>query len=124
MKSWKDLTKGQQALIALAMVITALFLPEITYLLSIGGFDLTFMLMLASLTPTLIWLASRYRAIFAKIMLTGMIFQFSASAKPSVYFTQATFCCIALALTGSAAFAFSFFMPGMLFMVSTISLSW
>ena len=49
------------------------------------------------------------------VSLAIVSWRYSASARPSVFALQASFCVVALAITGSTLFAASFFMPALLF---------
>ena len=119
MKSWKDLTNFQRALIGVVIVIAAAVLPEIAFLINFGGAELAFTLILATLTPFISWLSTKYQSVKTNLFIAYVAYKESASAKPSVFLLQFSFCAIALlltgpVLTGSGAFAFSFFLPSML----------
>ncbi|WP_032095402.1 MULTISPECIES: hypothetical protein [unclassified Alteromonas] len=114
MKSWNELTNLQRAIIGISMVVAAALLPEIAFLVQLGGVEVAFALVFASLAPLISWVAIKYKAIKECLQTSVIAFKLSASAKPSVFFVQASFCAIALLFTSSGLWAFYFFMPGML----------
>jgi hypothetical protein len=113
MKSWNELTILQRAFIGTAMVVAAAFLPEIAFLVQLGGMEVAFALVFASLAPFLSWVASKYQVIKEGFSTSIIAIKQSASAKPSVFLVQAAFCAAALLFTSSGFLAFYFFMPGM-----------
>jgi len=114
MKSWNELTNLQRAVIGIVMVVAAAFLPEIAFLVQLGGMEVAFALVFASLAPIFSWLSTKYQAIKECLKTSVIAFRHSASAKPSVFFVQASFCAVALLFTSSGFLAFYFFMPSML----------
>ena len=56
MKSWNELTNLQRAVIGIAMVVAAAVLPEIAFLVQLGGIEVAFALVFASLAPIISWL--------------------------------------------------------------------
>ena len=114
MKSWNELTNSQRVVIGIAMVVAAAFLPEIAFLVQLGGMEVAFALVFASLAPLLSWLSTKYQTIKECLKTSVVAFRHSASAKPSVFFVQASFCAAALLFTSSGLLAFYFFMPSML----------
>ncbi len=114
MKSWNELTNLQRAVIGIVMVAAAAFLPEIAFLVQLGGMEVAFALVFASLAPLISWFSTKYQAIKECLKTSVVAFRHSASAKPSVFFVQASFCAVALLFTSSGLLAFYFFMPSML----------
>jgi len=114
MKNWEDLTFIQKAVIGICIAAIAAFAPEIALLLQFGGIEVAFAFLLVAFQPLSAWLQRFYVQYKNIINLALISIRHSNSAKPSVFALQASFCCLALALTGSGIFAFSFFMPGML----------
>ncbi|MCP1340258.1 hypothetical protein NJR55_11730 [Idiomarina sp. M1R2S28] len=114
-KKWEDLTFLQKAVAGVVLMALALLAPEFAMLVQFGGIEVAFAFLLLYLKPTLLWLQTKYSELEAKLFTAYLSFTQSASTKPSVFITQATFCCAALALTGSMALSFSFFMPALLF---------
>ena len=114
MKSWNELTNSQRVVIGIAMVVAAAFLPEIAFLVQLGGTEVAFALVFASLAPLLSWFSTKYQAIKECLKTSVVAFRHSASAKPPVFFVQASFCAAALLFTSSGLLAFYFFMPSML----------
>ena len=114
MKSWNELTNLQRAVIGIAMVVAAAVLPEIAFLVQLGGVEIAFALVFASLAPIISWFSTKYQAIKECLQTSVVAFRHSASAKPSVFFVQASFCAVALLFTSSGLLAFYFFMPSML----------
>jgi hypothetical protein len=115
MKSWDELTNIQRAFVGIAFVIAAALLPEIAFLINMGGIELAFAFILATFTPFLTWLSVKYCAFKDVVTITYIAYRQSASAKPAVFAVQASFCFAAILFTGSSFFAFSFFMPSLLF---------
>ena len=60
MKSWNELTNLQRAVIGIVMVVAAAFLPEIAFLVQLGGMEVAFALVFASLAPIFSWLSTKY----------------------------------------------------------------
>lgn len=114
MKNWQDLTFIQKAVIATSIVVIAAFAPEIALLLQFGGIEVAFVFMLVAFQPILARLQCFYVQCKRVLSIAIIALRHSDSAKPCVFALQACFCCLALALTGSGMFAFSFFMPSML----------
>jgi len=114
MKSWNELTNLQRAVIGVAMVVGAAFLPEIAFLVQLGGMEVAFALVFASLAPLISWFSAKYQAIRECLNTSVIAFRHSPSAKPSVFLVQASFCAVALLFTSSGLLAFYFFMPSML----------
>ena len=114
MKSWNELTNLQRAVIGIAMIVAAAVLPEIAFLVQLGGMEVAFALVFASLAPIISWFSTKYQAIKECLQTSVVAFRHSASAKPSVFFVQASFCAVALLFTRSGFLAFYFFMPSML----------
>lgn len=114
MKSWNELTHLQRALIGISMVVAAALLPEIAFLVQLGGAEIAFALVFASLAPLISWISARYQAIKEFVNTAIIAYQHSASAKPSVFLVQASFCALALLFTSSGLLAFYFFMPSLL----------
>ncbi|WP_218352262.1 hypothetical protein [Alteromonas lipotrueiana] len=114
MKKWEDLTFIQKAVISISIVVAAAFAPEIALLVQFGGIEVAFAFLLVAFQPILAWLQRFYVQFKNIISLAIISIRYSNSAKPGVFALQASFCCLALALTGSGIFAFSFFVPGML----------
>ena len=114
MKSWNELTNLQRAVIGISMVVTAAFLPEIAFLFQLGGAEVAFALVFASLAPLITWVSAKYQAIKECLNTSIIAYRHSASAKPSVFLVQASFCAAALLFTSSGLLAFYFFMPSML----------
>ncbi len=114
MKNWEDFTFIQKAAIGISIVLVAAFAPEIALLVQFGGIEVAFAFLLVAFQPIMTWLNRFYAHIKNTASVAVISLRHSNSAKPSVFALQATFCCLALALTGSGIFAFSFFMPGML----------
>ncbi|MBW8182736.1 hypothetical protein [Shewanella nanhaiensis] len=115
MKQWEDLTLLQKILLTTFLIVAAIFVPEIAILLQFGGIEVTFVMLLVWMKPIWQWLSLKYQMLQVQLALIGFSIRHSASVKPRIFLTQASFCCIAFFLTGSVTFAFSFFMPGMLF---------
>ncbi|WP_115718932.1 hypothetical protein [Gallaecimonas mangrovi] len=113
MKSWNELTNFQRAIIGISLVIGAAILPEIAFLLNLGGMEVAFALIFASLTPFIASASGKLASIKNAGILAYAAYQRSVSAKPSVFALQASFCAIAFVLTGSGIMAITFFMPGM-----------
>lgn len=114
MKSWNELTNLQRAVIGVSLVVAAALLPEIAFLVQLGGIDVAFALVFASIAPFLSWVSSKYQYVKACLSTSCIALKHSACAKPSVFFLQASFCAVALLFTSSGFWAFYFFMPGML----------
>lgn len=114
MKNWEDLTFIQKALIGIGILAIAAFAPEIALLLQFGGIEVAFAFLLLAFQPLIIWFHRAFAQIKNITNLAIISIRHSQSASPRVFVLQATFCCLAFALTGSGVFAFSFFMPGML----------
>ena len=113
MKSWNELTNLQRAVIGISLVIGAAILPEIAFLVNLGGMEVAFALIFASFTPFIAWASSKLASIKRAAVLAYVAYQQSASAKPPVFALQASFCAIAFVLTGSGVLAITFFMPSM-----------
>ena len=114
MKSWKELTNFQRAVIGISLVIGAAILPEIAFLVNLGGMEVAFALIFASFTPFIAGVSGKLASIKNAGILAYEAYQQSASAKPAVFALQASFCAIACVLTGSGVMAITFFfMPGM-----------
>ena len=113
MKNWEDLTLLQKALCGLAIVCVAAFAPEIAILAQFGGIEVAFAFLAMYLMPLVRHVQNIYNKLNQKIQLAIVAIQTSASAKPKVFFVQATFCCVAFGLSGSVAFAGFFFMPSL-----------
>ena len=62
MKSWNELTNLQRAVIGIAMVVAAAVLPEIAFLVQLGGMEVAFALVFASLAPIISWFSTKYQA--------------------------------------------------------------
>ena len=62
MKSWNELTNLQRAFIGIAMVIAAAFLPEIAFLVQLGGMEVAFALVFASLAPIISWFSTQLKS--------------------------------------------------------------
>lgn len=114
MKNWEDLTFIQKVAIGIGILVVAAFAPEIAILIQFGGIEVAFAFLLVTFQPILVWLQRCYVQFKNIISLVLISIRYSSFAKPGVFALQASFCCLALALTGSGIFAFSFFMPGML----------
>ena len=116
MKNWEGLTFVQKALVGICIVAVAAFAPEIALLLQFGGIEVAFAFLLVAFQPFSAWLQRTYVQLRNIMSIAAISIRQSNSTKPSVFALQASFCCLALALalTGSGVFAFSFFMPGML----------
>lgn len=114
-RNWEDLTFLQKAIVGIVLMVLALLAPEFAMLVQFGGIEVAFAFLLLYLKPTFLWLQMKYNKVENKLFTAYLFFTQSASTKPSVYITQATFCCAALVLTGSLAFSFSFFMPALIF---------
>lgn len=114
MKSWNELTNLQRAVVGILMVVAAAFLPEIAFLVQLGGMEVAVALVFASLAPLVSWIAIKYQKLKECIYTSIIAFRQSASAKPSVFCVQASFCAVALIFTSSGILAFCFFMPSML----------
>ena len=114
MKSWNELNKFQKVFLAICIISMAMFVPEIMYLVDLGGIELMFAFIAASIKPISLWVSLRFKALKDAISLVFIAFQNSASARPNVFITQAAFCVLALFITHSWVFAFSFFAPSML----------
>jgi hypothetical protein len=114
MKAWDELTNIQRAFVGIAFVIAAALLPEIAFLINMGGIELAFAFFLATFKPFLTWLSAKYCAFKDVVTITYIAYRQSASANPAVFAVQASFCFAAILFTGSTVFAFSFFMPSLL----------
>jgi len=114
MKSWNELTNLQRAVVGIAMVVAAAFLPEIAFLVQLGGMEVAVALVFASLAPLASWVSAKYKKLRECIYTSIVAIRLSASAKPSVFCVQASFCAAALLFTSSGILAFCFFMPSML----------
>lgn len=113
-KNWEDLTFSQKCVVGIVLLALALLAPEFAMLIQFGGIEVAFAFLLLYLKPTLMWLQAKYSKLENQLFTAYLSLTQSASTQPSVFITQATFCCAALALTGSMAFSFSFFMPALL----------
>ena len=115
MKLWSDLSLVQKVGVGVAILLSAIALPEIAILIQFGGMEIAFGLILVGLTPAINGLKLQYKKARSALWLAALSLQQSAFAKPPVFAVQATFCVAALCFTGSLMFALSFFMPAMLF---------
>ena len=88
--------------------------PDISRLPIDSGIEVAFALVFASLAPIISWFSTKYQAIKECLQTSKVAFRHSASAKPSVFFVQASFCAAALLFTSSGLLAFYFYMPSML----------
>ena len=95
MKSWNELTNIQRAFVGIAFIFAAALLPEIAFLVNLGGIELAFALILATFTPFLTWLGAKYRGFTDVVTIIYIAYRQSASAKPRVFAVQAffLFCC-------------------------------
>ena len=114
MKSWNELTNLQRAIVGITMVVAAAFLPEIAFLAQLGGMEVAVAMVFASLAPLASWLSTKYQRIKMCIYTAIVALRQSASAKPSVFCVQASFCAVAIVFTSSGILAFCFFMPSIL----------
>lgn len=112
---WNELTWQQKTVVWVLIAIAGCFAPEIALLVHFGGMEAAFAFLFVFFTPALLWLKHHYQKLRDSLALAVVSWQTSASAKPRTFLVQASFCCIAFAMTGSGVFALSFFMPGMLF---------
>ncbi len=112
---WNDLTWQQKTVVWMVVGVVGCFAPEIAMLVHFGGIEAAFAFLFVFFTPTALWLRHHYQKLRDAVSLAVISLQTSASAKPKTFLVQASFCCLAFAFTGSALFAMSFFMPGMLF---------
>lgn len=115
MKLWNDLSLLQRVVVGVAILLTAIVLPEIAFLVQFGGMDIAFGLILVGLTPAINGLKLLYKKVRNAPWFAVLLLQQSASAKPPVFAVQAAFCVVALGFTGSLMFGLSFFVPAMLF---------
>lgn len=115
MRNWKELSLIQKLIIGLFIIVLAALAPELALLMDLGGIELAFTFMLMYLKPLFLWLKVKYEAIRELGNIAYIAFINSASFKPKVYLTQASFCCIAMVFTGSLVFSMSFLLPGFLF---------
>ena len=115
MKNWEDLSLFQKLIIGVIIIDVAMLAPEIALLLQFGGIEVAFAFLLFSLKPILALAQNYYSKIENVVSLAIFSWRYSASARPSVFALQASFCVVALAISGSTLFAASFFMPALLF---------
>ena len=120
MIQWEDLKWYQKAAFWFVIGIVGWFAPEIALLFHFGGIEVVFAFVVMYYTPIKRQIQNYWRQFKQGLSLAVVTLQQSASAKPSVYFLGATFCCVAFALTSSLAFASIFFMPGLVFNVVLI----
>ncbi|WP_417762546.1 hypothetical protein [Shewanella sp.] len=92
------------------LVIVAAILPEIAFVIHLGGMDVAFALIFASFAPFIVWASGKLASLKSAVILAYVAYRQSASAKPSVFALQASFCVIALR---TGAMAIAFFMLGM-----------
>lgn len=115
MKNWEDLTLLQKIFFGSFILTIAVLAPEFALLIQFGGIEVAFAFLLIYLKPAISWFEAKYSQLESRVLLAYFSFKQSASTKPSVFITQAAFCCLALFITGSAALSFTFFMPALLF---------
>lgn len=115
MRNWEDLTLMQKLIIGAGILMLGMFAPEIALLVHFGGIEVAFAFLLFYFNPILNWLAARVEDVNEILTTAFVSYASSASARPKIYATQAVFCCLAFALTGSLAMSVGFLMPGMLF---------
>ena len=114
MKSWNELTHLQRAIVGIAMIVAAEFLPEIAFLAQLGAMEVAIVLVIVSLAPLVFWVSAKYQKLRKYIYTSIIAFRLSASAKPSEFCVLASFCAQALIFTSSRIMAFRFFMPSIL----------
>ncbi len=114
MKNWENLSFVQKIFVGLTLLAMVGLAPEIALLLQFGGMEVAFAFLLFTLKPIFTWWQHSFGTLKKAISLAVILLRHSASAKPAVFTLQASFCLLAVALTGSTVFAFSFFMPGLM----------
>ena len=115
MSKWEDLNWYQKAAFWCAIGVIGWFSPEIVLLFQFGGIEVVFAFVAYYCLPILRQIHSFVAKIKEVSSIAYATYQTSASAKPKVFFVQATFCTAAFVLTGSVAFACLFLMPSMVF---------
>jgi len=113
MKSWDELTTFQKTVLAICISLMAIALPEIMFFVQLGGAELAFALLMVTFQPFISWVTNKYRQLKESIGIAIIAFNHSASARPAIFATQATFCVIGFVVTSSWLFALSFFVPSL-----------
>lgn len=118
MMKWEDLNVYQKTAFWLFIGLVGWFSPEIALLFQFGGIEVVFAFLAVYTIPIIrqvctFFAKAKYKT--KQVMrLAYCTYESSASAKPSVFFVQATFCALAFFITGYIAFAAFFLMPSLL----------
>jgi hypothetical protein len=111
---WEDLSLLQKLLFWFAIVVVAVIAPELALLVHFGGIELAFAFLVVYFKPLLTWLVAKYAKLQDFTAISGASIRGSASMSPKVFFTQGSFCMLAIVVTGSVTFSLCFFIPALL----------
>ncbi len=111
---WRELSAFQKQLFIAAISVVVPFAPELIFLADLGGVELVFSFLLLYYKPLLLKLQSTYLKIKNEAYFCIGLIRSCAAAQPKIFLTQATFSCIALAVTGSVFYAAVLFMPALM----------
>ena len=113
MDSWKKLNLFQKTIFSLVILIAIIVMPELAFLVDIGGMELLFGFMVLYFQSFAMWFSAKWRVLKESISLAITSFLSSPLCSLRVYALQAAFCVGAFLFTGSLALSTLFFMPGM-----------
>lgn len=114
MKQWEDLSRLQKLAFGCVIVIIAMFAPEIALLAHFGGIEVAFAFLAFYYTPFIRLFKTYYTKLHNALVRAIYVYKNSASARPGVFFVQASFSAVAFLFTGSLALSTCFFMPSMM----------
>ncbi|APV48994.1 hypothetical protein BWI17_04440 [Betaproteobacteria bacterium GR16-43] len=99
MRRWDELGKATQVLVALVLALLAVAVPEIAFLMMMGGVDLTWLVLLSFVAPLLVMVRESLRQFAAA--LRACVSR-SLLARPAVFAMSAAFALLAFVLSGNA----------------------
>ena len=108
------LTKVEKVFAAILFIAVAAFVPEIIYLVDLGGIEVFVTFIVLYLQPLTNKLYQFKDKLICHWLIAKQALFDSAIAKPKVFAFQGVLCASVLALTGSMVFSLAFLAPTLL----------
>ncbi len=111
MNSQQDLKLWQKIIFGLVVLVATIMLPELLYIIDLGGIELIFGFLVLYFKSIIIWLEQKLAEFKSFISAIYTVFLNSALSRPKVLSLQAVYCGLVLSITGSLVFSMSFVFP-------------
>ena len=111
MLRWQDLKVWQKLSVVLLALIASMMMPELMFIMDLGGIELVFSFMVLYYQSIIAWFDKKITALKTVVFILHTQFNNSLLSRPRVLFSHAVYCITVFSFTSSLMFSMSFLTP-------------